>query len=406
MRILTVEDDCTALGGSNSYRRELRDLLRSRGIEVALFTQAIEDAEDERPYACYRHIESARGLRHIEFYYLNLPLVRALRRWIRAVRPDVIHLHNAYRYPTSVLLACHGTAPVIQTLHDFRLLCLVDTTPPPAGRSCERCLDFVCPRTEHHPVTRPFFRLAHDVLPKTALRWAVRRTVRRFLVPSRALQEDLGRFGLPTAFLGHLVDVARYALVGEPQGPPTVLFVGALEPTKGVDGLLRAFERAVVAAPRARLEIVGEGPMEPALRRLSAELGVSDRVTFPGRLPREQVRDRYEAAHVVVLPSVVRENSPLVICEAMASARPVVASRIGGIPELVVDGETGLLFTPGDWAELADRLAALLADPGRARRMGAKARAAAAQRFAPERHLAEYLALLADVRRTSGSRTP
>ncbi len=149
-----------------------------------------------------------------------------------------------------------------------------------------------------------------------------------------------------------------------------VLFVGHLVPVKALDVLLKAWAllRRDPAAPAgARLVLIGEGEQRAALERLAQEQDVADRVAFLGPLPQPAVADWIAAADLMCLPSH-NEGSPNVVVEALASGTPVVASRVGGVPDLVDDGVNGLLVAPGDPAALAATLAAALArdwDAGR-----------------------------------------
>lgn len=139
--------------------------------------------------------------------------------------------------------------------------------------------------------------------------------------------------------------------IGFGDRPPAeyLLFVGTLLPVKNPDLLLRAYA-AVAPTTSLDLAIAGEGPMAPALRRLASELGISHRVRFLGRLSHQKVGEAMRRAHALVLPSS-HEGMPIVVVEALASGTPVVASAVGGIPELVRDEGLGLLVEPGDqWA--------------------------------------------------------
>jgi len=159
-----------------------------------------------------------------------------------------------------------------------------------------------------------------------------------------------------------------------PTGRPLVVFAGRLEPIKGVETIVRAAQRL----PDVTVAVVGDGPLAAELRELANELGVADRVAFLGRVP--SVPPILAAADVVVLPSF-SEGMPLVVLEALALARPVVASRVGGIPEVVEDGVTGLLVEPGDPEELAVAIERLVKDPALARSL-----AEAGARIARERY--------------------
>jgi len=155
-----------------------------------------------------------------------------------------------------------------------------------------------------------------------------------------------------------------------PHRRPLVVFAGRLEPIKGVETLLRAAQ----LLPDVTVAIVGDGPLAAELHELASELGVADRVVFLGRVP--SVPPVLAAADVVVLPSF-SEGMPLVVLEALALGRPVVASRVGGIPE-VIEGVTGLLVEPGDPAALAASLKRVTTDPQLASSL-AKAGAAVAR---------------------------
>ncbi len=151
--------------------------------------------------------------------------------------------------------------------------------------------------------------------------------------------------------------------------------VGRLAPQKGQRHLVGAMPMLVERVPRAHLAIVGGGDLEPYLRDLAREVGVSDHVHVLG--PRKDVPAFMHAIDAFAMPSIW-EGFGIVLLEAMAAARPIVASRVATIPEVVEDGETGLLVPPGDAVALADALAWLAGAPAEARAMGEAGRAAAA----------------------------
>jgi glycosyltransferase involved in cell wall biosynthesis len=149
-----------------------------------------------------------------------------------------------------------------------------------------------------------------------------------------------------------------------------LLFVGRLEAVKGVDVLLRAFARIQHAHPDAELVIIGDGERRGDLEQLAEDLGLLESVRFCGWIPEEEVRSALVGSTALVIPSVWPENLPTVALEAIGVGRAIVASRVGGIPELVADGRTGLLTKPYDIGELAGALDTVLSDPDLARRMG------------------------------------
>jgi glycosyltransferase involved in cell wall biosynthesis len=182
-------------------------------------------------------------------------------------------------------------------------------------------------------------------------------------------------------------EVVHYGIAAGAEPPPLpraprLAIVGRLIPIKGHDVLLRAVARARDRVPGLTLEIAGDGELEPELRATAAALGLGDAVTFLGRVaPADPVVER---AEIVVVPSY-GEGFGMVALEAMERGRPVIASDVGGLPEIVDDGRTGVLVPPGDVAALAEAIAELASDPGRAAAIGAAGRARALAEFSQER---------------------
>jgi len=169
---------------------------------------------------------------------------------------------------------------------------------------------------------------------------------------------------------------------GTKAGP--VLCVSRLVPKKGIDTLLTAFGLLAGDRPELELELIGGGPLDGSLRHQAREMGLADRVYFRGSLSSAEVRMALYRCAMLALPCRVdesgdRDGLPTVLLEALACGTPVVTTRILGLPELVRDGETGLLVAPDDPPGLAAAIAALLDDPTRAAALGAAGRALVAQ---------------------------
>jgi glycosyltransferase involved in cell wall biosynthesis len=172
-------------------------------------------------------------------------------------------------------------------------------------------------------------------------------------------------------------DVAPYA-----GSEPRLLCVGRLIPIKGHIVLLRALAQARAQVPDVVLDVAGRGPLAPALKAYARELGVEDAVRFLGFV--SPVQSALENAAIVVVPSL-GEGFGMVALEAMERARPVVASAVGGLPEIVADGKTGLVVPPTDAEALAEAIVALAGDLSRAAAMGQAGRERALEEFTPER---------------------
>lgn len=144
-------------------------------------------------------------------------------------------------------------------------------------------------------------------------------------------------------------------------GNPKILFVGRLEKIKGVDILLKSFQFVLREVPSARLYIVGKGSMRTHLEKLAYSLDIANKVHFEGPLVEGDLVGTYRASDLCVFPSI-QESLGIVILEAMACRKPVIASRVGGMKEVVRDYENGVLVTPGDPRELAEKILFLVAN--------------------------------------------
>jgi glycosyltransferase involved in cell wall biosynthesis len=163
---------------------------------------------------------------------------------------------------------------------------------------------------------------------------------------------------------------------------PLLLFVGRLVPYKGLHTLLHAFKQILTHIPTIQLAIVGSGPQLPKLHETCQQLGLDNSVHFLGILPRRKLRDAYSACDVFVLPSRSRSEAfGIVLLEAMARAKPVVATNVGGIPYVVNQGETGILVPPSDPTYLAEAITQLLMNPQTRRRLGQAGRKRVTQHF-------------------------
>jgi len=227
---------------------------------------------------------------------------------------------------------------------------------------------------------------------------------------SSSICQRLLEWGAPAYKVHHIVcgaDPEQFGGAAPGAAEPRFVAVGRFVEKKAPQLTVRAFREVVAEAPSATLTMVGDGPLLEPTRRLAAELGLASHVDFPGVLPPEQVaallaRARGFVQHSVTASDGDREGTPVAIVEAQMSGLPVVATRHSGIPEVVLDGETGLLVDEGDTAAMGRAMAQLAHDPVLAGRLGHRAREHARARFA----LGESLQTLAKVleRAAAGTR--
>jgi len=263
-------------------------------------------------------------------------------------------------------------------------------------------LTFLAPRIEHfytdHISRRPGGRVERNTASlKWVLKWPLSLRYKKTLCISEYVKEELQKQHWPNLRILHnFINTERFhpdpVRGREVRGSLGVevefvaLTVAYLIPGKGIDVAVRALAEL---PEKIVLWVVGDGPERGKLEALAHDMDLGQRVRFLG--PHFNVVPFMQAADCFVCPSVWKEGAGNVNLEAMACGLPVVASRIGGIPEFVEDGRSGLLFTPGDHRELAERIRQLCDDPELRQRMGLEARSNAIRRFSTQSLLAEHL---------------
>jgi glycosyltransferase involved in cell wall biosynthesis len=204
-----------------------------------------------------------------------------------------------------------------------------------------------------------------------------------------AISQGLAHYLADTeGFDEHAFEIVHYGISAQDDvrpyagAEPRLLCIGRLIPIKGHLVLLRALAQSRGQVPELVLDVAGRGPLAPALKAYARELGIEQAVRFLGFV--SPVQRAIEEAAIVVVPSL-GEGFGMVALEAMERSRPVIASAVGGLPEIVADAETGFVVPAGDAEALADAIVQLASDPGRAAAMGAAGRERALAEFPPER---------------------
>jgi glycosyltransferase involved in cell wall biosynthesis len=281
-------------------------------------------------------------------------------RLLRGRSPALLHAHFGVEGVYALPLAQRLGIPLVTTFHGF------DATLATAAL-------LASPAYAHYALGRARLARRGDL----------------FLCASAFIRARLLALGFPPARTRvHYIGVDCGAIT--PRAPAEealeILHVARLVEVKGTAYLIRAFARVAPQHPHARLVIIGDGPLRAKLEKLAQACGVAGRVAFLGALAHAQVLARMRRAAMLVLPSVRTasgrvEGLGMVMLEAAATGVPVIGSALGGIPEVVAEGETGFLVPARDAEVLAARIALLLGDAGLRRQMGAAARQRAAQNF-------------------------
>ena len=342
------------VGGVEEHVRGLARQLVARGFEVLV---------------AYRR-ESSRLLHGIELSTVRADLdLFKLKKLIKCVGPDLVHAHYSFNWLPLLAVVAADQLGVASVVTSHSVLPGYD----------QGGLSHLFSLTPHRPL-----------LSKARALISVSKAVD--LLMSRMAGPRVRRSVIPNA-----VDTDKYAPSAEASLEPLVLYVGRLVYRKGVHVLLHAFKEVVREEGDARLVVVGGGYLAPFLKTLASKLGLDGKVVFKGVVSEESKASLYREAWVVAVPTLYAEGFGIVAAEAMASGAPVVASRVGGLKEVVEHEATGLLVKPNSPRELSMALTSLIQDRSLRRRLSAKARARALEAYSwnevAERIVNTYLSL-------------
>lgn len=380
-------------GGAEDYMLALAEMLEHEGAQTLYFGMQFDrnlpvdtsrffpssvdfdnpSGTRERVRAVGRMIHSSEARRGISGLLAETPV-------------DIAHLHNVYHQLSPSILRPLKDAgiPIVMTAHDYKLVCPVYTLTT-GGHECTRCVG-------GSPWNALKLRCNRGSVTGSAAvafeSWLHRRTgaydpVDVLISPSRYLRDRLVDGGIAPE---RVEVIPNFVHAGPPPSEPGegVLYAGRLAREKGVDVLIRA-----VAGTSLQLRIAGDGPLRARLEQLAHDLAAP--VTFLGHLSRPELQQELESALMVAVPSTWPENCPLIVLEAMAAGRPLVASNVGGLPELARHEREGLLVADSDVEELRNALLALDSDRAHAKALGEAAHERATAEFSPETHLARIL---------------
>lgn len=301
---------------------------------------------------------------------------------LERTRPDVVHFHNLIGLSVGIIRRARRRGlRTVMTVHDHWAFCLKNTLLRQDGAICG---DFArCAECQEHIDSEAIRRI--PILMRQDF-FAEHLADLDFIIsPSRYLAGAYMRAGVPPEkmrVIGYGIDTKRLTAVQRVPDPTQrrFTFVGYLGEHKGVHVLLEAM-RLLASRPEIRLTIVGTGHLEPALRERVKQQGLERQVHFAGKIGNDQIGAVLEKTDALILPSIWPENQPVTILEARAAGLPVIGSRIGGIPEIVEDGKTGLLFEPGNPRDLAKKIRELADHPALIDAFGQAGRARSTETF-------------------------
>ena len=340
--------DCTAVFGSEQ-------LLSTHGHEVAVFSMQNPNNvrsswEGYFPKEVTFTFSGVTGIfSAVQRIFYAPEVAQKFRRLMDDFRPDVVHLHNIHSYlsPLVAKIAHQKGVRVVWTLHDYKLIC-----PTYAclrnGAVCEACFKkkfnvfrYKCMKNSY---------LASLLAYLEALYWHRKKLSRltgRFISPSTFLKTKMTEAGFAPGQIEVLPNFMPQPLMPSTEKDDYYCYVGRLSEEKGVSTLLEAAKQLPYP-----LKVIGGGPL---LEQYRAEYDCRQ-ITFLGQLPQDKLYPLVRKARFIVVPSIWYENNPFSVIEALCMGTPVLGAQIGGIPELIEEGNNGFLFRSGDVLDLIEKI--------------------------------------------------
>ncbi|KKS96698.1 MAG: glycosyltransferase [Candidatus Gottesmanbacteria bacterium GW2011_GWA2_43_14] len=397
MNILLVNKFFYLHGGVSRYFFELSRLLTEKKHRLAFF--AMKDGKNlpsdwSRYFASYIDFDRpslSAALPVLSRMFYSREARRKISDLLDIFPAEIAHIRSVYHHlsPSLLFELKKRGIPVVQTLGDYHLIA-PNYSLFHDGKICE----ITKPQNYHRAILHRCVKgsysaslaCAIELYLQTKFRWYVN-NVNFFISPSLFMKKKLVEYGLPQEkiiHLPHFVDNRKYKAVYEDSG--YILYFGRLSPEKGLLFLLEVMS----GLPEIKLKIAGRGPLLAALSSAVRRKKLSNVELVDFREDRE-LKTLIAGSRFVVLPSVWYENFPNSLLEAAAGGKPAAASDIGGIPELVENERTGLLFKPGNLPDAVDKISRLWQNKKMVRQLGKQAREAAVKYFNPEKH---YLRLM------------
>lgn len=385
MRVLFVHNQYRERGGEDISFYSERDLLIRMGLFVKIYTRNNWEINELSFKGRYNLIRDT---------FWSSKTYTDISNILTDFHPDIVHIHNFFPLISpSVFYACkRASVPAVLSVHNYRLIC-PNALFSRSGHSCEDCMGKLFPypgilhkcyrdsRAQSFPVAS---MLAYHRWKHT---WD--QEVDRFIALSKFAAGKLIEGG----FAPQKISIKPNFLVDpgeENDRGDYAVCVGRLTAEKGIKTLIKALQQL----PGIPIKIVGTGPL---MKEILSQIISHPNIELLGHLSYEETMKLIRRAKVLIFPTELYETFGRVIIEAYACRVPVIASRIGAVEELVIDGETGLLFTPGDSEELRQKLDWLWKRPREITRMGTRARKEFEEKYTPEANYKQLMGIYQQV---------
>jgi glycosyltransferase involved in cell wall biosynthesis len=399
MKILLINKFFFLKGGAEASFFATAEILERKGHKIIFFSMAHPENFDS-PYSKYfisqvKFEDSGSIFQKIKASGRMLYSIKArnkLEQLVKAERPDIVHLHNIHHQisPSILHTLKKFGLPIVMSLHDYKMVCPVYTLLR-KGKICEKCKDkkfyhCVFQRCSKDSFSKSFLNSIEMYIHHNILK--IYDLVDIFISPSKFLKEKINVMGFKAKIfhLRNFININEYAPLYS-WNEESIVYFGRLSQEKGLFTLLQALKELEI-----KCKIFGDGPLRKKLEEKAKRENLAN-ISFLGYTPQEKLRKDIRQSMFVVLPSEWCENNPFSVVEAFALGKPVIGSNIGGIPELVENFKTGLIFEPGNPNDLREKILYLLNNRDEISDLGKAARKFSEQNFNPKKHYSKLMKL-------------
>lgn len=359
MKVLLVNKFHYLKGGSEKYYFELGKLLEENGHEVAYFSMKNEKnihLNNKEYFVDEIDLNSNNKLKALDVIY-SKENKKLMEKALDDFKPDIVHINNFQRQLSSSIISAikKRNIPIIYTAHDLQAICPNIVMLNRENEICNKCKNgkyYNCIKGKCIKnstlksllggIEGYYYRL-HNIYNK----------IDHIITPSIFYEKELKKDGIKNVTgLHNFILLEDYQVETQDEG--YLLYIGRLSKEKGIFDLVKAMKDN-----KEKLLIAGSGPEKEKIDKLIKEEKLTKRVKLLGQLKPTEVKEYVRKAHVVVVPSVWYENCPYSVLETIAIGKPIIGADIGGIPELVIDGENGLLFESGNSKDLSKKISEL-----------------------------------------------
>ncbi len=394
MKILQINKFHNIEGGTERYYIELSKLLENHGHEVAFFS--MYDSKNIKTrwekyfvdYLSFRKVNFKNGLKIIKRMIYSLEAKNKINQLLDVFHPDMVHIHNIYNHISPSILPeiMRRNIPIVQTVHDYHMLA-PNRNLFHNGNICEitkkdQYYKAILHKCIKNSYSASFLAVITMYLHKIFGLYT--KYIDCYISPSNFTKKLMNEYGYNKKYIVVLPNFTNFKkrnLFNSNIKDKYILYFGRLSPEKGLDFLIEVIRQI----PYINLYIVGDGPESSMLRAKIKKYNLRS-IRLLGYLSGFHLEKVIASCYFTIVPSIWYENYPNSILESFASCKPVIASNIGGIPELVRNNETGLLFTPNDVNDCVRKILLLWNNPKLVREMGQNALNFASKKFDPEDH--------------------